>query len=53
MIKTGEFDTMFSHECGIPKIDTIRNSLKPVSLVNPSKITDEAKELYEKLKTLY
>ena len=34
MIKTGEFDKMFSHECGIPKIDAIRNSLKSIELVS-------------------
>ena len=38
MIKTGEFDTMFSHECGIPKIDAIRNALKSVSLVSLRKL---------------
>ena len=38
MIKTGEFDTMFSHERGIPKIDAIRSSLKSVSLVSLRKL---------------
>ena len=32
MIKTGEFNNMFSSKGGIPKIDAIRNSLKSVRL---------------------
>ena len=32
MIKTGEFNNMFSSKSGLPKIDAIRNSLKSVEL---------------------
>lgn len=32
MIKVGEFNSIFSKEAGIPKIDAIRNSLKSISI---------------------